>query len=1004
MNPIKVFPIILLLLISLSITSYAVYCPATGGPTDCAYVQFTQLSHSAGTMQMHVFINQTGHASYDSWYSGDIANITMSDSFFKNGSNDISFITGTFTIYCSGGPNGRDLCYGNKVVSLGSYLACNNTDFKAYQAGGTKDSECTTYLGGSGYSAIGYPTSGSLFYISSIGNTHVIGHVGRTTCLLNVIAADSGYYWLNRDDLACYECYPSGLIACASNTTYASKKCINHVWQAYQTCEQGGYSPCLLANSSLCPSVTPPSYQFNYTQCTNNSQCLSTQVCGCGSSTNISGIPNVILCSTVNETGFCRNKPSNQCTDDVECEYSYCINKDSTGVGTCAYPCTSTNNAFDGDTFSSCAWGTTCAYPPSIDNSTASPWYDSYGSMRGMYYEKICLSSLGRLCDNNDVCYSENCKAGCSGDSKRCVVPTYSCYCSSSADCTGTTTACVTQTTTQPTYLTIGKQVCIAGFATGQSCSSYSQCGSGNCQNGVCCASGSLCCNSDSQCNSEQVCFTNANWAAYNYYYTCKYKLGAGEYCQENKECITSPCSGNFCSGTLYATTSYYTTSPSSYSSLPQYSILNMTLNYKIQGGNNVPEPTVCNFYNESSTTIIASGSCLSGFTINLTNLGTNKFRVTASKSGYETQYAGYIITNVYPIGSLKGNGQKCSVSSECTSGRCDTYVGAGGTNTYITCTSNSQCSDNECLGLEYKQITPTCISNSQCTNIFGSAYTCDALTGSCRKDGLCIASTTIYHICCANDGSACCDPYSYLPETQRCTYYNTMCNPSTATCSIQLIPLGQECNLSAMDTCASGGTCIETQTNASKGVCCIGSKQTGGVANYCCNQASDCFTTDGNLCNSYRCELKTTMAFQQCSNDGMCDVIHGYGCLPANGLSSVGIVDGTYICQAYPCGIGLTPCSFCRIGNTTVSAEQCSNATRSITCALSDTACIMSGGIIPSQPPATTTLAPGAVNPEFLFQQLINLAFYTFIVAILFMVIALVVAGFTLAYSLIKR
>jgi hypothetical protein len=63
---------------------------------------------------------------------------------------------------------------------------------------------------------------------------------------------------------------------------------------------------------------------------------------------------------------------------------------------------------------------------------------------------------------------------------------------------------------------------------------------------------------------------------------------------------------------------------------------------------------------------------------------------------------------------------------------------------------------------------------------------------------------------------------------------------------------------------------------------------------------------------------------------------------------------------------------------------------------------CQLTGGTTPTQAPVSPTVS--SINPELLFNQLINLAFYTFVVAILFMTIALVVAGMHLAYGLIKR
>jgi hypothetical protein len=105
--------------------------------------------------------------------------------------------------------------------------------------------------------------------------------------------------------------------------------------------------------------------------------------------------------------------------------------------------------------------------------------------------------------------------------------------------------------------------------------------------------------------------------------------------------------------------------------------------------------------------------------------------------------------------------------------------------------------------------------------------------------------------------------------------------------------------------------------------------------------------------------------------------------------------------CVPKPCPTGTVVCVTCN--ETGKSSQYCRslyNGTLTVSCAETKSLCTVGGGSIEN--PQTSTSQDVTMNQ--LFNQIINLIFYTFVVAILFMIIALVIAGLHLAYGLIKR
>ena len=1029
MNPIKVFPIILLLLISLSVTSYAGY---HWGYHECYFTQESPyhtggciliqgiMHHDTNQIEFFVAMNDSGDVS-------PVANVVTgsnqvylkieSGNAFGTIANTTSTCTPntcftlkspTFTLSCSEKTGGIRLCSGSSIIpGAQSYtpgasnnntnvFLCNATTLRYPYGGASMDVNAETYFGDGNYQMAGvsvafYRTSDNAF----IGGSTFSGIAMRQS---DLPVDGNTQIWYNRDDPVCGYCQPENAVTCASNVTKESQRCIIGAQTFYQTCAQGGWNVCGLSNYTQCPASSITITEPSMIECTNNTDCSSNEVC-----TNGFTVKNPITCITTlgtmyenvpacgeTNTRYCMLADEEPCTDLYQCASYSCKGKDATGVGWCTKVC-SLNPTTDCHSTGTCVKATETS--------------ESAQTLAGVSY---CIQSQKSFCSGNDQCGTDNCKTYCGGnialDYGHCLPPTYECFCATSADC-AVGESCTTippypgpialgNTLMTPNGATSILKYCAVGIADGQTCTSSSQCSSNNCQNGYCCGYGKVCCSSDSQCSGGKVCFNNAAWSSTTLYRTCDSKRGYLLPCFENKECITQPCnpiSGmamGLCNGVPIPTYATYTTDLPSGNIIGINIMFNVTVLYKFAANNSLVPLADCRVY--VGGIYQSEVSCSSPIPMIISVPGTYQITITASGYGLANATIGPFFVTIVNTGTNQNIGSPCTINSQCTTNRCSIFTKI----TPTRCHLPGDCTSGSCIGYKSQELGILC--EQECNSIFDG--TCYGAT--CITLGTCSGLDT-YGACSADDSFPGCIPSLYPGDlSTACTNQGYSCNPSSYTCSLRTIPLGQECNLSTLNECASGGTCIETQTNSSKGVCCIGSK----VTDYCCNQASDCFTTDGNLCNSYRCELKVTGAFDKCSNNGMCDVINGYGCTPAYGLTSVGIADGTYICQAFPCSNGQTPCAFCNNGSTHIPAELCTNLTRSIECALSDTSCITSGGSITSKPPVTTTITPGTVNPEFLFQQLINLAFYTFIVAILFMVIALVVAGFTLAYSLIKR
>jgi hypothetical protein len=1005
MNISRTLPLIVLLLLSLSVISFAwLALPAQ-------YVKLTPIPLS-NQISVYIFVNQSGggkiyphYPPYDTYHIQGFG--------ARNASVVLSMNSSDFVFTCYGGVNSIDYCYTNFIIdtskvnvpvnmSGANYFSCSSPTTNVPLSNATTD--CAQFFG-STYTSM-YPADWNMWVVNQTGSVFASlwsNLVSPTmVCMANVVDDGSGYFYFNLYHPDCGGCSPELSFACNSSSG-DKMMCLNHQYTLQTSCANGGWSYCNLTSASACPAGPIPTINVSFAPCQNATSCNSNEECVCGYSLHGDNQWYKDVSSTTCKltTGFptdfngtCMLKDGQTCTAGSQCSSEICLDQGTNGAGTCAYWCQ--NDASCPASYYSCVSPTSPA-----------------GSMllnRGINEAKYCLEALGTMCSNNDICYSQNCKPGCSpGDTTlRCIVPSYSCACTSDSDCPVGNTCNAVPYSGPVRFYSLGQMVCTQGLSNGQTCTQSNDCGSRNCQNSVCCAVGRVCCSSDSQCSAGQVCFTNSNWGNTqytNWYDSCGAKLSNGVFCYENKECYSGQCVNNFCFGSNIATTYTYTTSPIDYTSLLQYSILNITLNYNLATGGSVPETTICTLYWNSH--VVQVGSCTSIFQVNLTNVGLNNFYIAASKVGYDTAFGHTIQVNVYNAGSLYGNGYQCSSGSDCLSGRCELVTNGQQQSTgYIDCTSNSQCADNYCQGLDVPLLQSGCNvfgspSDTVCQQSYGASYYCDTSTMLCTKKGRCAISQNNYKICCANDGNLCCNPYDYTyTDFQKCSPgsqppYTRACNYITATCSIRSSGLGQECNISTVNSC-SQGTCLPTYLT-NKSICCLTTNQ----QSYCCQSNADCPVSYTCNSQSFVCSLEIHYGiYQLCNSHSDCDVIGGYGCTPAHGLQSYGISDGAKVCQPFTCNNGEIPCAYC-LGNSSLSPEQCLNSTRSIVCASSSTACIT---YYNGQTTPNTGGVTGAVTVEDLFNQLLTLLYWVMAVVIFFFIVALFISGLHLAYGLVKR
>ncbi|MFH0955212.1 MAG: hypothetical protein V1777_03855 [Candidatus Micrarchaeota archaeon] len=159
------------------------------------------------------------------------------------------------------------------------------------------------------------------------------------------------------------------------------------------------------------------------------------------------------------------------------------------------------------------------------------------GKVCGTEYH--CILTNGTSCWYGEECASGNCNFECCEAGHLCC--RFNSDCPSGQACYGQYHYCMSAPEEPPSLKT-----------NGSSCSSSSECESGNCQNGICCSSGYTCCTSAGNCGSDQTCGNN---------YHCETtsssgaentsdKLPNGEGCLEDSRCQSGYCVDWLCRAT----------------------------------------------------------------------------------------------------------------------------------------------------------------------------------------------------------------------------------------------------------------------------------------------------------------------------------------------------------------------------------------------------------------------------------------------------------------------
>lgn len=666
---------------------------------------------------------------------------------------------------------------------------------------------------------------------------------------------------------------------------------------------------------------------------------------------------------SVCDGGVCVIEDTGTCTGDTDCSSGACLNIGSSGVGVCGVKCSTDSDCTD------------AGIPLSRCRDVG----------HGDGDQKYCTRHSLTLCENNDYCYSGNCQSECGGSATRCTVTGYDCWCYPwDASCDSGETC---QTRYGGPLSDEAGYVCVTGKSNGQTCATSSECGSGNCQNGYCCTANQTCCSVDTQCPSEKVCFNHDSWYGLPYYYTCQNKVDAGYYCAEDKECWSGECNDNICAGLTIGTTCQYNMSAGPVIAINQ----NVTIQalYIMSNGTTVPEPTLCKFYWTPNIYPAYEFNCSESVEINFTSPGTYRFSIVAYSDGYQTSFCGAQSIQVQQTWRNLKIGEVCNDSTQCISGRCEQVLGGVVTEEETVCYSDEGCSSYESAYCSGSQVTGNCSIDTDCPG--GSdPYGQRCVNGQCKTIGRCM-SYTGYGVCCANDGSPCCNYNSvgYDAYFQDCPKWTgRLCDPETFTCSISRLSNGVSCNRSI--ECWSG-YCGPTYTDRNVTYCCVPIGDQSITQTFCCSSNNDdCHNStfcDAIYPGTHRCTPWSGYSGEEgdeCISHADCDIVNGYGCVSG-------------VCAPFSCDTGV-PCAHCK--NKSIDFFDCDSENRTISCASSSQECTYwySGYSTPE------AQEEGAINIEDLFYGLLTLVYYVIVAVIFAFIILLFIGLLHLAYQLVKR
>lgn len=654
-------------------------------------------------------------------------------------------------------------------------------------------------------------------------------------------------------------------------------------WCSAYTCCKSGEKCC--QQTSHCSSFHGLSgYECNsQNYCTQITKKSNGQSCYSGSECSSGNCYNMICC----ESGKNCCKYASDCASGQVCGSSYyCVQEPKKSNGQwCTYSteCQSSNcqNSVCCDAGKNC-----CKYDYHC------PAGDACGT--SYYCIDVVKKSNGQSCSLNSDCESGNCKySTCCEAGKSCCTTTSNCQsgytcgsnyycvqtikktngqsCSSSSDCesgncqnnlccSSGQTCCSSNSHCPTPYVCGTSYYCIqiTKKTNGQSCSSSSDCESGNCQNYICCTSGKTCCSSSSNCPSGYEC-------GLNYYCVQPAKKSNGEYCGSNTDCTSGNCKSNTCCEA--GKTCCYSNSncPSGYTCGSSFYCLQTI---KKSNGQSCTSNTDCE-----------SGNCMH-------NLCCAYGKACCSINSHcPTPYV--CGTSYYCVEPpKKADAQPCTLASECTGNYCvhgycrstSTYCGDNyceGSETYATCSAD--CKEIP-KPLVKKADFESCQNAEECIGGYCVHNLCSSKSTLCG-DGVCEGDETY-----TNCPTECAKPTEPILPVSQCG--NNICDAeeNCQTCGQDCHTCLKLCQICQGNNYCDTGYCKEMPDKTNRcdnlkgGICC-GEKYTQGD---CCS-ISDC--SAGYECKSNKCKLIVTKKdLEETSNwffNGVKTVLDFFGKLP---------------------------------------------------------------------------------------------------------------------------
>lgn len=596
---------------------------------------------------------------------------------------------------------------------------------------------------------------------------------GNVCCSTQSQCTSAGYLRCNEAHYC--EAYTENGGYCISGDTCTSRNCKNYV-----CCEAG--KNCCTTNSH-CTNDLGSMYT-----CGSNYYCIAGQLKADGQSCT----KNTECTSGNCYNNLCCAAGQKCCKTWSDCEFSqncgtnyYCVEKPKKANGencTSSYDCQSDNCGFYNSAYTICCEsGKTCCR-----SNSECPFAYTCGSN---YY---CVSSTpkkieGQSCTSNSECSSN--------------------YCGNNICCQSGKTCCTSDSNCPQFYVcnkNSGNYYCVekTGVVTGGSCSSNTNCASGNCQKGVCCASGQSCCSSNSDCYSGYECNLTKRYCVST---TATTKKSDGSTCSYGSDCQSGNCNNGICCASGKTCCSSNSQCSSGYTCGSSY--------YCIQSTTKKADGVSCLANSDcQSGNCKNSVCCVSGKTC----CGSNSDCPTDYECDYNYFYCKQKTT------TKKANGELCTSASECSGGYC----------VHLSCRSSSTyCGDYYCDTGE------TCTS---CSSDCGSCKKSDG--SSCDYNSDCQSGNCQNYICCAS-GKTCCN-YNYeCSGDYFCgpNYYCVSTTPKKE--NYQSCSVGSDCE---------SGNCNTVNGWNSIGLCCP-----SGVM--CCNSSNDCFS--GEICSNKICtkQIATT-------------------------------------------------------------------------------------------------------------------------------------------------